>query len=163
VNREEARQYIIQRGKEHLAPDRSKKGFICPICGSGSGNKGTGITTKDGVHFTCWTGCFTNADIIDIIGLENGLTDYNDKLQAAAREYNITIESYHRSTAQEDFAEAERQERREYQSKPKVNDLHKTIYTIQHTQASKRKRSQTIRTSFYRRLRISERRTTIEG
>lgn len=136
MNREEARQYIIQRGKEHLAPDRSKKGFICPICGSGSGNKGTGITTKDGVHFTCWTGCFTNADIIDIIGLENGLTDYNDKLQAAAREYNITIESYHRSTAQEDFAEAERQERREYQKQAKSkrftqDNIHNTAYTSQ--------------------------------
>ena len=104
MNREEARQYMIQRGKEHLTPDRSGKGFICPICGSGSGKNGTGITTKDGVHFTCWAGCFTNADIIDIIGLETGATDYNSKLQTAAAEYGITIESYHRSTPQEDFA-----------------------------------------------------------
>ena len=104
MNREEARQYIIQRGKERLTPDRSGKGFICPLCGSGSGSHGTGITTKDGVHFTCWAGCFTNADIIDIIGLETGATDYNSKLQAAAAEYGITIESYHRSTPQEDFA-----------------------------------------------------------
>lgn len=104
MNREEARQYIIQRGKERLNPDRSGKGFICPICGSGSGSHGTGITTKDGVHFTCWAGCFTNADIIDIIGLETGATDYNSKLQTAAAEYGITIESYHRSTPQEDFA-----------------------------------------------------------
>lgn len=104
MNREEARQYMIQRGKEHLTPDRSGKGFICPICGSGSGSHGTGITTKDGVHFTCWAGCFTNADIIDIIGLETGATDYNSKLQTAAAEYGITIESYHRSTPQEDFA-----------------------------------------------------------
>ena len=51
-----------------------------------------GITTKDGVHFTCWAGCFTNADIIDIIGLETGATDYNSKLEDAAAEYNITIE-----------------------------------------------------------------------
>ena len=104
MNREEARQYIIQRGKERLTPDRSGKGFICPICGSGSGSHGTGITTKDGVHFTCWAGCFTNADIIDIIGLETGATDYNSKLQTAAAEYGVTIESYHRSTPQEDFA-----------------------------------------------------------
>ena len=84
MNREEARQYIIERGKDYLTPDKSGKGFICPICGSGSGRKGTGITTKDGVHFTCWAGCFTNADIIDIIGLETGATDYNSKLEAAA-------------------------------------------------------------------------------
>lgn len=104
MNREEARQYIIERGKDHLTPDKSGKGFICPICGSGSGRKGTGITTKDGVHFTCWAGCFTNADIIDIIGLETGATDYNSKLEAAAAEYNITIEGYRRTTPQEDFA-----------------------------------------------------------
>lgn len=55
MNREEARQYIIERGKDHLTPDRTRKGFICPICGSGSGSHGTGITTKDGVHFT-WLG-----------------------------------------------------------------------------------------------------------
>ena len=49
MNREEARQYIIERGKDHLTPDKSGKGFICPICGSGSGRKGTGITTKGGM------------------------------------------------------------------------------------------------------------------
>lgn len=115
MNREEARQYIIERGKDHLTPDKSGKGFICPICGSGSGRKGTGITTKDGVHFTCWAGCFTNADIIDIIGLETGATDYNSKLEAAAAEYNITIEGYRRTTPQEDFAPVAE----EYQKKAK--------------------------------------------
>ena len=105
MDREQAKQYIQERAKDYLQKDRSGKGFICPICGSGSGKNGTGITTKDGVHFTCWAGCFTNADIIDIIGLQNGQTDYNGKLQTAAAEFGITIESgYHRSTPQEDFA-----------------------------------------------------------
>ena len=133
MNREEARQYIIQRGKEHLHPDKTRKGYVCPICGSGSGSKGTGITTKDGVHFTCWAGCFTNADIIDIIGLETGATDYNSKLQAAASEYGITIETYHRSTAQEDFAEAEREEyQKQAKSKRYTQDtIHNTAYTSQ--------------------------------
>lgn len=89
---EEAKNYITQHGKEHLAKDKSGKGFVCPICGSGSGPHGTGITTKDGIHFTCWAGCFTNADIIDIIGLETGTTDYKGKLQAAASEYGISID-----------------------------------------------------------------------
>ena len=128
MNREEARQYIQMRSKEYLKPDRSKKGFICPVCGSGSGKNGTGITTKDGVHFTCWAGCFSNADIIDIIGQENGIEDYNGKLQKAASEFGITIESgYHRATAQEDFAPA-------YQNQPKnerntQSNIHNTAYT----------------------------------
>ncbi len=93
--RNEAKEYIIARSREHLRPDNSGKGYICPICGSGSGKNGTGITTKDGIHFTCWGkgNCFTNSDIIDIIGIERGLTNYKDKLKAACEEYGITLDA----------------------------------------------------------------------
>lgn len=91
MTREEARKYILARSSEHFRPDRSGKGYICPCCGSGTGSKGTGITTKDGVHFTCWTGCFQSADVFDIIGQEQGLTDYSSQLQAACKEYGITL------------------------------------------------------------------------
>lgn len=136
MNREEARQYIIERGKDHLTPDKSGKGFICPICGSGSGRKGTGITTKDGVHFTCWAGCFTNADIIDIIGLETGATDYNSKLEAAAAKYNITIEGYRRTTPLEDFAPVAEEYQKKAKSKQYTqSDIHNTAYTMQQGEA----------------------------
>ncbi len=136
LNREEARQYIIERSKDHLTPDKSGKGFICPICGSGSGRNGTGITTKDGVHFTCWAGCFTNADIIDIIGLETGATDYNSKLEAAAAEYNITIEGYRRTTPQEDFAPVAEEYQKKAKSKQYTqSDIHNTAYTMQQGEA----------------------------
>lgn len=136
MNREEARQYIIDRSTDYLQQDRSKKGYICPICGSGSGNKGTGITTKDKVHFTCWAGCFTNSDIIDIIGQKNGLTDYNDKLQKAADVFKITIErGYSRMDAREDFAPAP-----EYQKQDKIKhntqqSLHNNTYTTTREEA----------------------------
>ena len=92
MNREEARQYIIGSARTYLKPDGQKQGYICPICGSGSGPHGTGITTKDGIHFTCWAGCYTNADLLDIIGLQNGVTDYEGKLEAACKEFNIVLE-----------------------------------------------------------------------
>ena len=136
MNREEARQYIQDRATDYLQPDRSKRGYICPICGSGQGKNGTGITTKDKVHFTCWAGCFTNADIIDIIGQENGLTDYNDKLQKAADVFNITIErGYSRMDAREDFAPAP-----EYQKQDKIEQdtqqsLHNNTYTTTQEEA----------------------------
>lgn len=129
MNREEARQYIIARGKEHLTPDRSNRGFICPICGSGSGSHGTGITTKDGVHYTCWAGCFTNADIIDIIGLERGITDYNSKLQAAANEYGITIEGHRRSSPSEDFAPVVEYHKQAESKRNTQDSIHNTAYT----------------------------------
>ena len=92
MTREQARKFIVSRGTVCLQLDKSKKGYICPICKSGSGSNGTGITTKDKIHFTCWRGCFTNADIIDIVGLKYGLTSYNDKLFKAAEIFKITIE-----------------------------------------------------------------------
>lgn len=93
MTKEEARQYMTEHATEILTPDKSKKGFICPKCHSGQGKKGTGITSKDGNrHFSCWSdGCFTNADIIDIIGTVEGKTTYIDKLRAAADAFGITI------------------------------------------------------------------------
>lgn len=87
--REQLKEEIRARATDWLQRDKSGKGFICPKCGSGSGKNGngTGITSKDGIHFRCWAGnCFEKADIIDIVGLCYGLTDYNDKLQKAAEE-----------------------------------------------------------------------------
>lgn len=92
MHRDQAKELILSRAEEYLTRDKSGKGFICPICGSGSGPKGTGITTKDGIHYTCWKGCFQSADIIDIIGMEQNVTEYKDKLEAAARFFGIEID-----------------------------------------------------------------------
>ena len=93
MEREKAKEYIQQRAVDYLQRDRSGKGYVCPICQDGDGVHGhNGITTKDGVHFTCWRGCFQNADIIDIIGLQNGLTDYPSKLEAAAKIFRVDLD-----------------------------------------------------------------------
>lgn len=94
MNRTEARDYILEHAKDYLKPDRTGKGFLCPICESGGGPNGTGITEnpKSRGHFTCWAGCFENLDIIDIIGTKYGIDDYNGKLQRAAEEFGIFIE-----------------------------------------------------------------------
>lgn len=96
MDKNEARQYILDRATNWLTPDKTGKGFICPICGSGGGSNGTGITTKDRIHFTCWAGCFSNSDIIDIIAIAHNipLSDYKAKLEEAAREFNITLDEY---------------------------------------------------------------------
>lgn len=93
MNRDQAKRAIIENPGIYLEPDKSGNGYICPICGSGSGNKGTGITTKDGTHFTCWAGCYTNTDIIDIIGKVYNITEYSDKLNKAAELYGIRIDT----------------------------------------------------------------------
>ena len=96
--RDEAREYIHEHSREYATEawgkDKSGRGWVCPICGSGSGDKGTGITTKDGVHFTCWARCFTNADVIDIIGLIEHIpeADHVAKFEAARREFRLDVD-----------------------------------------------------------------------
>lgn len=93
MTQQEAVEYIKTHPAQYLKPDRSKTGYICPKCGSGSGPNGTGMTTKDGQHFTCWAGnCFRNADIIDIIGKTTGARDFLEAVEAACKEYGITID-----------------------------------------------------------------------
>lgn len=64
----------LHKCSERLLQPASGGGYICPVCGWDGGKQGNGITSKDGVHYTCWGGgCYTNADIIDIVGLMNGI------------------------------------------------------------------------------------------
>lgn len=73
---ERTRQAVYDRFRATLKPDRSGKGYICPKCGSGDGKKGTGISEnpKSRNHFTCWAGCYINADAFDITAAIEGLT-----------------------------------------------------------------------------------------
>lgn len=89
---ETLKEEIHRNTQYYLQKDKSGKGYICPICNSGSGKKGTGITSKDNIHFTCWSNnCFMNTDIIDIIGLQYGLSEYKDKIEKACDLMNISI------------------------------------------------------------------------
>lgn len=90
---DDAKHYMQTHADEYLERDKSGRGYICPICGSGSGAHGTGITVKDDhIHYTCWTGCFSNSDILDIIGKKYGLTEYKDKMEKAAELFHITLD-----------------------------------------------------------------------
>ena len=92
MTRDEAREHIQHNAAQILQRDKSGKGYLCPICGSGKGKNGTGITSKDGIHFTCWAGCFSNSDIIDIIGLQHGLGDYTEKLEKACDIFRVSLD-----------------------------------------------------------------------
>ena len=104
MTRSETLEYIHEHSRAYAdevwGRDKSGKGWICPICGSGSGEgkhgAGTGITVRpDGAHFTCWAaGCFTNADVIDIIGLIQHIpeADHKAKFEAARREFGLDVD-----------------------------------------------------------------------
>ena len=91
MNWEKVKKAILDKTTSYLERDKSGKGFVCPICGSGKGKHGTGITTRDGIHYTCWRGCYTNENIIDIIGLKYGLREWREKVKKAGEEVGEEI------------------------------------------------------------------------
>lgn len=92
MDRSEAMEYVKRNAVDILQKDKCGHGYICPICGSGSGKNGTGIQrTKDGQHFSCFAGCYTNSDIIDIVGQKHNLTAFNDKLNKTFELFNIDV------------------------------------------------------------------------
>ena len=137
MTRDEAISYIREHGYEFFKVDKSGKGYICPICGSGSGEHGTGITTKDGVHFTCWTDCFTNEDIFGILGVMHRCeNDFNEQFKLACEAFRIDIDSMstyksieHANTTREEN-KIEMNSNTDYTEfyKKAVQDLSKTNY-----------------------------------
>lgn len=84
MKQKEIIELIHSRGEELLQRDKSGKGFICPICNSGTGKNGTGLSTRDHIKYTCWRGCFSSADIIDIIGLRDNITEKREQIRHTA-------------------------------------------------------------------------------
>lgn len=95
MTRDQAKKIVYERFRENLSRDKKGQGFICPVCGSGSGPKGTGITEnkRSPGHYTCWAGCYKNADAFDIIAImENLPLGSREAMNAAYRLYNIDID-----------------------------------------------------------------------
>lgn len=89
---QDAKQYILNHSKDYFQKAR-RKGYVCPICESGSGPKGTGVTeNKDGVHFTCWAGCFSNADVFQIYGQEHNTSDFMQQLKGLCDFYGLSLD-----------------------------------------------------------------------
>lgn len=85
---------VLKRQTELLQKDKCGRGFICPLCGSGTGSKGTGMTTKDGTHYTCFA-CdgIHNDDIFEIIGKQFELKSFPEKLRKCCELLGIPYKS----------------------------------------------------------------------
>ena len=115
MERKAATELIKSNWRQFYPADKgtgSRQGIICPLCGSGSGKNGTGITEKPGSkHFLkCWNGgCDFNqgGSVIDLYMLEQGIESFGKAVDEMAAKMGIEIEPYtgNRSTAAEDFAE----------------------------------------------------------
>ena len=115
MDREIAKEEIKKRWREFYPADK-KGGIVCPICGSGSGPHGTGITEdkKRPGQIHCFA-CGFDGDILALIQQERGL-DFKAALEYAAAELSIPLDDLRparpRSSAAADFAEADAAELR---------------------------------------------------
>ena len=88
---EELRQETARRIFELYPPDRQGRGFICPICGNGTGDTGDGVTfIKNSYRVHCFK-CGFGGDIIALKARENNCS-YSDAAKALAYILGIATE-----------------------------------------------------------------------
>lgn len=99
MKRNEAKDYIKKQSpKSFLEPDKQNKGFICPFCGNGSGQKGDGIRKiPHSDNYKCFT-CDKVADIFDLIGAKFSLANFNEQFSKAVEIYGVDINTPNNST-----------------------------------------------------------------
>ena len=88
---EEALRTINAHPERYFKPAK-RSGYICPVCGSGSGKKGTGLA-KYNDRFKCFGECGTYGDVIDFIKAENNFNDWKDAFKQACELNGIDYKS----------------------------------------------------------------------
>ena len=80
---QQVREEAARRVFEIYPPDRQGRGFICPLCGNGSGHSGDGVTfIRDSFRVHCFK-CGFGGDIISLKARENNCS-YKDAAFALA-------------------------------------------------------------------------------
>lgn len=84
-------EYIKNNPQVYLQRDKKGKGWICPVCGSGTGIKGTGMTEGKGEYkglFTCWN-CGETHDVIGWIKIRENYSSRWDAIKKAFYIYGL--------------------------------------------------------------------------
>lgn len=66
---------------------RNRKSYVCPVCGSGTGQNGSGMTSKDGEYWKCWS-CGQTYSKVELFRVQNSLS-YEDACIGLLRHYGI--------------------------------------------------------------------------
>ena len=65
-------------------PSRGANMYVCPLCGSGTGKKGTGAFSIDGERWKCFV-CGKGGDLYDLIGKIEGTDNHGEQLRIARK------------------------------------------------------------------------------
>lgn len=95
MTRENAMAYIKQQSPEAFLLKAKKRGYVCPVCGNGTGSSGDGIVRnpRDG-RYHCFKCGEVSGDIFDLIGVCFGLSDFNSQFAKAVQLYNVKVDKY---------------------------------------------------------------------
>ena len=75
-------------------PDKSGRGYICPLCGAGDGKHGTGLTkvkNKPGYYHCFSAGCEFHGDILQLIGAVYHLNDTKEQIVKAGELLHVDL------------------------------------------------------------------------
>lgn len=77
---------------------KNRKSYICPVCGSGSGQNGSGMTSRDGEYWKCWS-CGQSYSKVELFRIQNSLS-YEEACVGILRHYGIVPTPMGTSTKQ---------------------------------------------------------------
>lgn len=74
----------------------NRKGYICPLCRSGTGKNKTGAFSimENNIKWKCFS-CDQSGDVLDLIGFIEGIDDFSTQLKIASELFNIPLDSYY--------------------------------------------------------------------
>jgi len=66
---------------------KNRKSYVCPVCSSGTGQNGSGMTSKDGEYWKCWS-CGQSYSKVELFRIQNSLS-YEEASVGLLRHYGI--------------------------------------------------------------------------
>ena len=66
---------------------KNRRSYVCPVCGSGTGQNGSGMTSKDGEYWKCWS-CGQSYSKVELFRIRNSLS-YEEACVGLLRYYGI--------------------------------------------------------------------------
>ncbi len=113
-------------------PDKSGRGYICPICGAGTGKNGTGLTPVKGKagYFHCFSaGCEFHGDILQLIGAVYHLPEIRDQIAKAGELLHTDLsgkeEWKQKNQRSRDYTERPNQEKEKTEHQPSADEFSK--------------------------------------
>ncbi len=89
---EQAVEFIKAQSPGAFLPKAKKRGFVCPLCGNGTGKDGDGIVKNPGDgRYYCFKCGEIRGDVFDLIGAAFDLHDFPSQLRKAAEIYGIAV------------------------------------------------------------------------